>query len=118
MLKFILNSAEYFIIILKKVDDVIDCCYRTPIILNFNNHQIIIANEDVQEYAERLDDLLKLALFQNLKLHNSIKKDLGYYWNQDMNENNPDIFYEQGEGHEDWIGTKYLLWSTSYEAPQ
>ncbi|AXK60436.1 hypothetical protein [Candidatus Chromulinivorax destructor] len=118
MLKFILNSSEYFFINLHNTNDVIDCCYRTSIFLNLNNNQTEIANEDIQEYSERFDLLLTLALSQELKLHISIKKDLGFYWNQDMNEKNPAIFYEQGDGHLDWIGTKYLLWSTSGEAFQ
>lgn len=118
ILKFAFDKIDYFFIQLHHIDDIIHCCYQAPIILHMKNSQTCIANEDVQEYAERLATLLKLALSFSLKLDHSIIHNIGYQWNQDMNDKNSNLLYEQENNIKNWIGTKYLLWSTSDASPQ
>ncbi len=116
--KFYFNEVDCFFIKLNNPHDAIDCCYQAPMILCKTENQYCIGNEDIQEYVERLQKLLAQALSNLLKLDYSVVHDLGYQWNQDMNEENPNLSYQEEDDIKHWIGTKYLLWTTSNQSPQ
>lgn len=79
ILTFAIDNHEKFVIHADSPDDIIDCCYQAPIILYANLEEIIIAHEDIQEYAERLHALLPFAVTNLLQLDPSIQKNIGCY---------------------------------------
>ena len=110
---FSLNQYEKLIISLKNQNDIIDCCYEASIVLNQNNEKVIIGNSTVFIYAELLKNKLILALSNKLQLDSSITRDLGYYWNQDLNEEDPKLFYLNDKDGKYWIGINHFLWGTA-----
>ena len=113
MLTFTLNHHEKFIIKIDNSDDIIHCCYQSEVILFLNNKKIIIGKSIIADFAQELKNKLTLALLNELQLHISIQKNIGYYWNQWLNEDNPDLFYLQDQDSKYWIGINYFLWGTS-----
>ena len=112
LLHFILNQREKLTILLENQNDIIDCCYEASIVLNINDEKIIIGNNTVFIYAELLKNKLTLALSNKLQLDSSITRDLGYYWNQDLNEEDPKLFYLNDKDGRYWIGINHFLWGT------
>jgi hypothetical protein len=112
MLTFTINSHEKFVIHTWSPDDIIHCCYQSHVSLFINETEFIIGKSIVADFAERLEIKLKLVLVDKLKLHKSIKKNIGYYWNQELNEDNPNLHLMKGKESSYWVGHKYLLWAT------
>jgi len=118
LLHFVLNQREQLIILLENQNDIIDCCYEVSIILNIHDRKIIIGNSTIFVYAELLKNKLTLALSNKLQLDSSITRDLGYYWNQDINEEHPKLLYLNDKDGKHWIGIKHFLWGTAGGAEQ
>jgi len=112
MLTFTINSHEKFKIHLWNKDDILGCCYVSHVLLLIDNKEIIIGKSLIIDFVETLKKKLTLALANELKLHISIKKNIGYYWNQQLNEEDPDLYLIQGEEYKYWVGSNYLLWAT------
>lgn len=111
-LTFIINNHEKFIINLNYPHDIIHCCYQSHVSLFLNNKDVTIGKSIIADFAERLKKKLILALSNKLKLHYSIQRNIGYYWNQELNEEDPKLFLIKEEEGESWIGYTYLLWGT------
>jgi len=114
-LTFILNDREGFLINLKQIDDVIHCCYLTNISLYIHIEKIIIGKSIIIDLVEGLKDKLILTLSNKFELHDSIDKNIGYYWNQYLHEENPNLFFNLSDNKKEvksWIGSQYLLWTT------
>lgn len=113
LLIFTLDNHEKLEILLNNKNDIIHCCYEASMALSINNENMIVSNSTITNYAERLHDKLALAINNKLRLDSSIIQGLGYYWNQWLNEDNPDLFYLQDQDSKYWIGINYFLWGTS-----
>ena len=115
ILTFILNNYESFLINLEQTEDIIHCCYLTHVSLFINKEEFIIGKSIIIDLVEGLKNKLILALSNKLKLHASIEKNIGYYWNQYSNEENPNLFFNLGNNEKEaksWVGLQYLLWTT------
>ena len=66
---------------------------------------------NIKEFKE-LKRKLTLTLSNELILHPSIEKNIGYYWNQKLNEDSSNLFLIQGKEESYWVGSTYLLWTT------
>ncbi|MGZ6251327.1 MAG: hypothetical protein ACXWL2_04820 [Candidatus Chromulinivorax sp.] len=112
ILEFIINDNEKVIIPLDKSDDIIDYSYIAQAQLIIHNQITIIGSGAMGMQIIQLKRLLEKVIIHQLPLHQSIKKSIGYYYNQDLNEENPDIFLISGKENNYWIGSQYLLWTT------
>src|SRR3989339_807886 len=112
MLTFTINSHEKFVIHIWSPDDIIHCCYQSYVSLFIDDKEVIIGKSIIADFADMLKKMLKLALVDKLKLHKSIKKNIGYYWNQELYEEHPDLYIILEEEYKYWVGRKYLLWTT------
>lgn len=112
LLTFIINNQECFMILLDCPDNIIHSCNFSKLNLTINNNNIIIGKSIVDDFAQELKSKLTLALSNELQLHSSIKKDIGYYWNQYLNEENPNLFFNNENENKSWIGDIYFLWAT------
>lgn len=91
-----------------------------------NLHQcdevIVILHLDSQAYElfkgvaivalDKCNFLLNEALNNKLSLHSSLQQDIGYTANEYL-QGNANLTYESFEGHQLWVGLKYLVWSSS-----
>lgn len=112
ILKFIINDNENIIIPLDKPDDIIDYSYIAKAELIIDDQITIIGSGAIGMQAVQLQRLLEQVIAGQRLIHESIKKSIGYYYNQDLHEENPDIFLIQGKESKYWIGSQYLLWTT------
>ena len=112
ILKFIINDNERIIIPLDEPNDIIDYSYIAKAELIIHDRITIIGSGAIGMQAIELQRLLEPVIAGRRPLHESIKKSIGYYYNQDLNEDNPDIFLIQGKESKYWIGSQYLLWTT------
>lgn len=112
LLDFILNQDEKIRIHLFNENDIYSSYYVSYVLLVINKKEIIIGKSFIIDFVETLQKKLKLAVLNELKLHSSIKKSIGYYWNQELNEEHPNIYLIQGKEYKYWVGRKYLLWTT------
>lgn len=112
ILKFRINDNENIIIPLDEPDDIIDYSYVAKAELIIRDQVTIIGSGAIGMQAVKLQRLLKPVIAGQRPLHKSIKNSIGYYYNQDLNEENPDIFLIQSEESKYWIGSQYLLWTT------
>lgn len=106
------NDKEKFVINLNCPENIIHACDFSYINLIINDKSVIIGKSIVSDFTEELKKKLELALIGKLKLHSSIKKDIGYYWNQILNEENLNLFSIQDKEGSSWVGYLYLLWTT------
>ncbi|MBP6869621.1 hypothetical protein KBC04_01960 [Candidatus Babeliales bacterium] len=110
-LTFIINEQEKFTMNLDCPENIIHSCNFSNLVLIINNETITIGKSIIDDYAQILKTKLTLALSNKLKLHSSIKKNIGYYWNQDLNEDDPDLVFNSKKG-KSWVGNIYFLWAT------
>lgn len=74
-----------------------------------NSEYIINQHDHLMPQVEQLYDCLQGAISNKLSLLKSIKADLGYLWNQDLNHCSI-TSHEQLQKEKDWKGAKYLMW--------
>jgi hypothetical protein len=74
-----------------------------------NEYELILYSKDfIVEFVDVLNAALKKNLNGGKEIDKSLKKDIGYLWNEDLNCVESNISQEE---EFDWIGQKYLLWS-------
>lgn len=61
---------------------------------------------------ECLNSLISEAIESKATLHESIRYDIGYLWNEEM-QNKPGLSYFKIDKVAHWVGLKNLVWSTS-----
>lgn len=101
--------------------DEIDCCYEGSIIFVKNNEQTLLSLDAIREEMYMLRVVLEKALQNRLQLHDSIKEDIGFMYNQynyifwSRGIIRPEGFvYETKEKSSWWVGEKYKLWLNNY----
>jgi len=74
---------------------------------------ILLKKDFVIWGVRHFKEVLQIAIDGRRVLHNSIKHDLGYLWNEYLQEKNGHDFVEKPvENSTRWVGTEYLLFST------
>lgn len=113
-LTFFLTNKEK-ILIQQDLNDLIDLCYESPIFWIDSSKELLLSHDSVRMNMGWFNGMLHQALLDKLKLPNSINQNIGYQYNRDINEDNPNIEYEKIETIKSWIGNRYKLWSNSVE---
>jgi hypothetical protein len=73
-------------------------------------NSIYLTDSRGDEILRSAEELLTKTLNKELLLHESIKQDIGYLWNEEL-QGKPGLTYEEGSGNIYWIGERFLLWS-------
>lgn len=117
-IKFKINDKEYIEVVLQcKLQDI----YRfeeIEIIFNDKNKKYTLFEKDfIIEALSGFYDLLNKVLKNQLQMHNSIKQDIGYLWNEYLqnNNNHNSVKKINKEGRKYWVGEDYLLWSSLFD---
>lgn len=113
-LTFFLTNTEK-ILIQHNTNDLIDICYEAPIFWVDTSKELLLSLDSVRMNIGWFNAMLHQALLHELKLPNSINQNIGYQYNQYINEDNPNIEYEKIETIKSWVGNRYKLWSYSVE---
>ncbi len=97
-------------------------CYEIEMYWLDDKQKILIGINASGSLAYRFNYMLPLAIKQKLQLDGSIKKSLGYYWNEIFADRSScvDLRYElhsQGS-YSSWVGTDYFVSGTHYLAPK
>jgi len=91
-------------------------CYDLKMYWVDNNDMDLIGQDSAGELIEQFERVLYAALDQKLILDKSIRKNLGYYWNEIFadRESFVDLVYDLNVfgSPVGWVGSKYLVWST------
>lgn len=94
----------------------IDCCYDVPIFLQTKEKKYLLTETplyyNMQRFSERLDKALKKELY----LHESIKQDIGYLFNEyshnEFIEDRSMFVLEKTTKKDSWVGYRYYVWSS------
>lgn len=87
-------------------------CDEVIVTLCRESNEYNLAEDCVRVELESLQGLLSSALRNNAPLHESIKQDIGYLWNEEL-QNKPGLTYESlDSGTAYWVGLRNLLWET------
>jgi hypothetical protein len=107
---FRLTNSESMKIELGESLDYVDCCYRARIFLLHEEVESLLSDDTLLYNMQRLCDVLRASLTNELLPHESINDDIGYLYNEYYQDESK--FVEtQFEGQSIWIGYKYNLWS-------
>jgi hypothetical protein len=110
---FKLSETEYISIStnateeeLYRYDDVMVSFYSKDKRYDLLDDYLIIA-------LERFNFVLEAAVNKKLLLHDSIRQDIGYMWNEYLHKRG-DFFYKEGQsGNSYWVGRDYKIWESS-----
>ena len=88
----------------------------STVIFNQNNQTYTISREfPLHLFLSILQKLLKKSLHNNLQLNPSINHDIGYLWNEWINNNHTSLLYITDKNNEtSWVGQQYQLSSDDY----
>lgn len=73
-----------------------------------------ILDKYIIEVLDKFEIMLKLILNKHLELDKSMTENIGFLWNEYLQEKTNHIFIEEkseSKECESWIGTNYILWS-------
>lgn len=113
---FKINNAEDIIIELNEALENVHCCYNADTFYINNLYKTSIASDFIRYSLEILKGLLAKALKNKLKLHRSITNDIGYLYNEEL-QDKPGLFYKTSkEGRKFWVGESYSLWNSSLDS--
>lgn len=107
---FRFNDFEKIVIEIEEPFNLLHCCYQSPIVLYFENKTYWFKDEVILYRINLFVTLLTKALKNELKLHQSIKEDIGYLANEDL-QNKPNIVRKETKSIASWVGDDYFLWS-------
>jgi hypothetical protein len=119
---FKLSDTERIVLSLKESIDRIHCCYWADIFYVQNNTHYLLMHEVVRYSMDCFVGSLKKVLSNQLKLHPSIeiygslKKDIGYIFNEQRYGNSKNVIeeleeIEEGKKYTIWVGYKYMVWA-------
>ena len=110
--EFGLNETEK--IVLKSENDLQETAFCDDIEIDISVGQEYRLTYDCLQYTLlNLIDFLTSAIDNKLQLHNSIKYDLGYLWNEDCSGKSKFNFALEKVGNiNQWVGERYMLWSS------
>jgi hypothetical protein len=99
----------------------INYCTEASIILIQKSKQLLLAQDSFYSNVKRLNTLLKKVLKQELILHSTITKDIGYLFNQysaiicgEKLKEPTFLTYIKKNNESYWIGNDYHLWAGDY----
>lgn len=75
--------------------------------------QIVLSEDSIRENMNVLNYILTRAIKGQYTLHESIKKDIGYLYNEELQEK-PGLSYEKLERRDVWVGLKYNVWFNDF----
>ena len=119
---FTLSDTEQIIIKLEKNLEDINCCDESSIQLIMDKHTYLLSHDSISEQMYSLSHLLTEALANRLQLHESITKDIGYLYNEDLHwtfneelsKRPPHLVHVQENNW--WVGDKHNLWCHEYQS--
>lgn len=108
---FKLHENEKFIIILEDDVQSIDHYSGCKIMFHLGNQQYQLYEEfPLNIFLLTLQTLIKKSLYNVLPLHESITQDIGFLWNQWLNEDAINLVYITDHNNDTyWVGQKYEL---------
>src|SRR5580700_320092 len=107
---FKLNDTEKIVVELSECIEHLHCCYEAPVVLQQGDNRIFLVDDNISHHMYEINDLLKKALNNKLKIHKSITKDIGFLYNEEA-QNKPGFVYKKLEGIDYWVGNRYGLFS-------
>ncbi|MBA3535846.1 hypothetical protein H0X48_05755 [Candidatus Dependentiae bacterium] len=108
---FNIDNTTFIEVILPCQINELEGCEIVTINLHFGNQFYTLYKYNCIEIAiENLRNLLKQAINNELGIHSSILKDLGYLANEYFQESSQELFFRR-EKVKMWIGMEYLVWS-------
>lgn len=116
LLIFNINDVKDKIVIeIDKESIDLGCFYVVSIILYLGSKEYILNIFDLYESTLVLQDVLKKALQNQLHLHYSINKDIGFMFNQDLYRSYQEREFSSEsiiiyDADDNWIGYDYQIW--------
>jgi hypothetical protein len=107
---FIINDSEKISVELTQPLSKMYVCDQTYIVLWKNNERCILSFDSLYENMYVFRTLLSQALDYDLYLHPSIDTDIGFLYNQYL-QDKPGLTYEKLEGRNYWVGNNYLIFN-------
>jgi hypothetical protein len=115
-INFPLNSTEKMIFDFEDDLNDIDYCYEVPVFFDLGLQKIILAHVFVYDAMQKLSNSLQLALKNELLLHESIKRDIGYVYNEyscnELLQNSSQFVEIYSNDRSFWVGYTYYVWSS------
>jgi hypothetical protein len=99
-INFILNNEEKLICDTYAQLNSLHCCSLGSIFFKGKDTSYLVADANIEDMLEHFVKMFKNALSNKLGLHESIKLDIGYLWNE-ARQDKPGLFYPE-EGL--WVG--------------
>lgn len=87
------------------------CCDEIPILFLYGKDHYVLNTDLLREAMSMFAIFLERALANQLPLHESIKQDIGFLWNEELQEK-PGLVYEKFNDRNYWVGQSHLLWDT------
>ena len=124
---FKLNNDEKFIIELDDYLEKLPCYCLIPVVFFVNQQGYVLSEWGLPEAVQDMRNNLVKALRNELQLHSSITRDIGYLENinfdhdnkqaeisqerdEDYWESNSDLMYTQDGNYFSWVGDVYKIW--------
>jgi hypothetical protein len=107
-LEFSINDTNKIIIDLAEPLGKVHCCYEVPILLIHENKTFDLGNYSVREYANDLKNIAKKIVANELQLHESITKDIGFLLNEAL-QYKSGLFEVPNGSSTWWVGYQYCL---------
>ena len=108
---FKLNDEEHFDVIIEESFDWVHCCYFAKMALCFDKKTYALGEDSVRYRIELLNTILNRVITGNYFLHPSIKQDIGYLYNEYL-QNKSGLTYVKFEERDCWVGEQYYLWES------
>ncbi len=91
------------------------CCMEGSIKFIVKNQELLLSKDAIYHDNERFRVALSRALYQNYQLHASINEDIGFLYNEQL-QNRPGLAYEKDKDGNHWVGYNNLLWANDSAA--
>lgn len=110
---FSINLSTYLEFVSSDSLQTIHCCTEGEVWLYVNSQKTLLSVDFLKENLSIFQNQLSKALANELMLHSSIDSDIGYLYNQEL-QNIPGLTYTKLDQREYWVGNSYLLWNFEY----
>jgi len=92
------------------------CCQDTNIILLKNNKRYLLSFWPLRDNMNILKNMLKNTLQNQYQLHPSINEDIGFLYNQDLQDKGNLVYeyYAPTSENKSWVGDRYSLWNGDF----
>jgi len=114
-IEFKLNKKNKMIVELQAPLNDMHCCSDSSLFFIEQKKKIKIFDDSLKYGMELFNSMLQKSLNNELVLDGSIKPDIGYLYNEEI-QDKPGLVYEQFEGRKFWVGRNYFLWGYGYLA--